>query len=297
MELRQLGYLVAVVEEANFTHAAERLHVAQPGVSAQIRRLERELGHTLLDRSTRTVRPTEAGAAILPYARAALHAVANVRIALDELEGLLRGHVSVGTVAAGGPIDLPDRLADFHRGHPGIEITLSEDTSQRLTDSLLCGRLDLALIGLADTTPEGLAIEVVTDQRLAAIVGHQHPLARRRTVKLTDLADEPLITLPAGSGIRAALDAGFAAAGLQPRIAFEAGDPAVLTRLASQGLGIAILPTAENVATASDHICEITITHPAMRARLALAWKADPPPGPATTALIQHITQSISRSM
>jgi DNA-binding transcriptional LysR family regulator len=291
MELHQLEYLVAVVEEANFTRAAERLHVAQPGVSAQIRRLERELGHTLLDRSTRTVRPTEAGAAVLSHARAALRAVANVRIALGELAGLLRGHVSVGTVAAGGPIDLPGQLADFHRDHPGVEITLSEDSSQHLIESLLIGRLDLALIGLADTAPEGLAIEVVTDQRLAAIVSDNHSLARRRTVKLADLAGQPLITLPAGSGIRTALNDGFAAAGLQPRIAFEASDPAVLTRLASQGLGIAILPAAENVAPPPDRIREITITNPLMRARLALAWKADPPAGPATTAFINHITQ------
>lgn len=127
-------------------------------------------------------------------------------------------------------------------------------------------------------------------------MGDQHPLARRRTVKLTDLADQPLITLPAGSGIRAALDAGFAAAKLKPRIAFEAGDPAVLTRLAGQGLGIAILPTTENAASPADDLREITITHPPMRARLALAWKADPPATPATTALIQHITQSIKTS-
>ena len=120
MELRQLEYLVAVVEEASFTRAAARLHVAQPGVSAQIRQLERELGHALLDRSTRTVQLTEAGAAVLPHARAALQAVANARVAIDELVGLLRGHVSVGTVAARGPVDLPGWLADFHRDHPGV---------------------------------------------------------------------------------------------------------------------------------------------------------------------------------
>jgi DNA-binding transcriptional LysR family regulator len=291
MELHQLEYLIAVIEEANFTRAAARLHVSQPGVSAQIRRLERELGHTLLDRSTRTVRTTDAGNVILPHVRAALHAVANVRVALDELAGLLRGHVSVGTVAAGGPLDIAGCLADFYRDHPGIEITLSEDTSQRLVASLLNGRLDLALIGLADTTPEGLALKVITDQRLAVIVASQHPLARRRTVKLTDLADEPLITLPAGSGIRAALDAGFAAAGLRPRIAFEAGDPVVVTRLAGQGLGIAVLPAAEDTETPQHDIRKITITNPPMRARLALAWKENPRPGPATIALISHITQ------
>ncbi|HEX6445096.1 MAG TPA: LysR family transcriptional regulator, partial [Streptosporangiales bacterium] len=89
MELRQLRYLVTVAEEANFTRAAARLHVAQPGVSAQVRRLERELGQELLDRSGRTVRLTEVGEAVLPYARAALSAVDGARRAVDELSGLV----------------------------------------------------------------------------------------------------------------------------------------------------------------------------------------------------------------
>src|SRR3954467_2389851 len=100
MELRQLEYFVTVVEEAGFTRAAERVHVAQPGVSAQIRRLERELGQELLDRSGRSVRLTEVGAAVLPYARAALAAVDGVRLAVDELTGLLRGQVAIGTVTS-----------------------------------------------------------------------------------------------------------------------------------------------------------------------------------------------------
>jgi DNA-binding transcriptional LysR family regulator len=289
MELRQLEYLVAVAEEANFTRAAARLHVAQPGVSAQIRQLERELGHTLLDRSTRTVQPTEAGAAVLPHARAALRAVANARVAIDELAGLLRGHLSVGTVAARGPVDLPGWLADFHRDHPGIEITLAEDSSERLIDSLNSGRLDVALIGLADTTPPGLAIEVVTDRPLVAIVGPGHPLAGCRGVRLEDLVSHPLITLPAGSGIRTALDAGFAAARLRPRIAFEASDPAVLVRLADSGLGIAILPAAEALAPRPARLHEVSITDPPMRARLALAWRAGTPGAPAANALVRHV--------
>src|SRR4030081_153595 len=96
MELHQLEYFIAVVEEANFTRAAAKLQVAQPGVSAQIRRLERDLGQELLDRSGRSVRLTEVGAAVLPYARAALSAVAGARLAVDELAGLVRGRVAGG---------------------------------------------------------------------------------------------------------------------------------------------------------------------------------------------------------
>src|SRR5450755_1152789 len=91
MELHQLEYFVAVAEEGSFTRAAERVHVAQPGVSAQIGRLERELGQQLFDRAGRTVRLTEVGAAVLPYARAALGAVGAARQAVDELTGLRTG--------------------------------------------------------------------------------------------------------------------------------------------------------------------------------------------------------------
>src|SRR3954454_17474693 len=111
MELRQLEYFVTVAEEANFTRAAARLHVAQPGVSAQIRKLERELGQELLDRSGRTVRPTEVGAAVLPHARAALASVEGVRRAVDAVTGFLRGSGRVGTIVSRGHVDLAGLLA------------------------------------------------------------------------------------------------------------------------------------------------------------------------------------------
>ncbi len=289
MELRQLEYLVAVIEEANFTRAAERLHVAQPGVSAQVRQLERELGHVLLDRSARAVRPTEAGIAILPHARAALAAIDRVRSTVDELDGLLRGHVSVGTVVTTGPMSLPDRLADFHHDHPGIEITLTEDCSRCLADKLLSGKLDVAIIGLAGSLPAGLVADIITDRPLVALVPTAHALARHRSISLERLTDEPLITMPVGSGVRDALDVGFTAAGLRPRIAFEAGDPAALIRLAGRGMGIALLPAGEVENQQVEALKEITIMHPRMRARLALAWRENPSLGPAAAALVDHL--------
>src|SRR5664279_2469923 len=122
MELRQLEYFVAVADEASFTRAAARLHVAQPGVSAQVRQLERELGQDLFDRSGRAVRLTEAGTAVLLYARAALGSAAGARLAVDELTGLVRGHVAVGMVVACSSYDLANLLADFHHAYPAVEI-------------------------------------------------------------------------------------------------------------------------------------------------------------------------------
>ena len=136
MELHQLEYFVAVAEEASFTRAADRVHVAQPGVSAQVRRLESELGHRLLDRSARSVRLTEVGTAVLPFARAALDAVAGARLAVDELAGLVRGQVRVGMVSGCALPILAELLAAFHDTYPGVTITLAEDNSDRLIGQL-----------------------------------------------------------------------------------------------------------------------------------------------------------------
>src|ERR1035438_4832839 len=125
MELHELEYLVAVAEEASFTRAAGRVHVAQPGVSAQIRRLEREFGEELFDRSGRTVRLTEVGSAVLPYARTALRAVDGTRLAVDELASLVRGRVAVGMVTACSTPALFDLLAEYHRRYPAVEISIS----------------------------------------------------------------------------------------------------------------------------------------------------------------------------
>ena len=169
MELHQLAYFVAVAEEGNFTRAAERLHVAQPGVSAQVRRLERELGQELLDRSGRTVRLTDVGAAALPHARAALAAVQGVREAVDELAGLVRGQVAIGAVTSAGPVGLPDLLAGFHERYPAVEITLSEANSDTMLAALREGRLDLAVVGLATDPPAGIATQVLIDEPFLAV--------------------------------------------------------------------------------------------------------------------------------
>ncbi|TDD95379.1 LysR family transcriptional regulator [Actinomadura rubrisoli] len=285
MELRQLEYFVAVTEEAGFTRAAARLHVAQPGVSAQIRQLERELGQPLFDRSGRTVRLTEVGEAVLPYARAALAAVEGARLSVDELTGLLRGHVTIGTIDWSRALNLPGLLAGFHRDHPNVEITVTQDDTTSLADALRAGRIDLAFLSLGSEPPEGLQIQVVVEHSLYAAVSRDHELAERPTIALRSLGDRDLISLPKGTGIRAVLDEAFTAAGLRPRIAFEAGEPPVLAQLAAHGLGVAILPrpTAEAYA---DELHTMPIVRPRLQGRIVLAWRAEGPRNPAARALI-----------
>jgi len=287
MELHQLEYFVAVAEEASFTRAATRVHVAQPGVSAQVRRLESELGQQLLDRSGRSVRLTEVGTAVLPFARAALSAVANARLAVAELAGLVRGQVTVGMVSGCALPVLAELLAAFHDLYPGVSIALTEDNSDRLVELLRDGRLDLALIGAAGDTAPGVETAVIVAEDLVAAVHPGHPLAASGSVTVNALRDLPLVSLPRGTGVRAALDAACAQAGFNPRIVFEASALSMVADLATRGLGVAILP-ASAAATSATAATVLPITGPSIRSRLELAWNSAPPANPAARALAGH---------
>ncbi len=288
MELHQLEYFVAVAEEASFTRAAARVHVAQPGVSAQVRRLESELGQRLLDRSGRTVRLTEAGAAVLPFARAALDAVTNARLAVDELAGLVRGQVTIGMVSGCALPVLAELLAGFRKQYPGVAISLTEDNSDRLAEMLGDGRLDLALIGTAGEPASGMNTAVLIDEKLVAAIAPGHPLAGRQTVAIKALRDVPLVSLPRGTGVRAALDAACAAAGFEPRIVFEASALPMVVTMAAQGLGLAVVPeSAANMPLAPAAPVIVPVT-PETRSRLELAWPQTPSANPAARVLIEQ---------
>jgi DNA-binding transcriptional LysR family regulator len=298
MELRQLQYFLTVVEEANFTRAAARLHLTQPGVSAQIRQLERELGQPLLDRSGRTVTTTAVGEAALPFARAALSAIAGLRQTVDDCTGLVRGQVTIGLVsgAATDEFDVAAVLADFHDDHPQIEISLTEDTSERMLTALHRGELDLAVIGLADgDPPQGVSLQVIVDTPLVAAMAPDDPLlapAGRTALPLAALAGRPLISLPRGTGLRGVLEQACTQAGFRPRITFEAAAPQLLARLAARGLGVAILPEVPPEAAAELGLRTLPITAPDLRGRIALAWPTDGPAAPAASALLARMRKA-----
>jgi DNA-binding transcriptional LysR family regulator len=286
MELRQLEYLIGVADDRNFTKAAARMHVAQPGVSAQIRRLERELGHELLDRSGRDVRPTEVGAAVIEHARAALASIAVARAVADEFAGLLRGRVAVGMLSGCNSADVPRLLADFHHRHPAVDISLSESASSDLLGALQARTIDLAIVAVGTHDPDGVATQTIVDEAVVAVVPHDDPLATRSSITLARLCERDLISLPRGTGIRALLDNACTGLGLTPRIVFEASDLQMQADLASRGLGIALVPTSTADAN-KKALHALTITRPSLRGRVALAWLADGQPTAAGQALIR----------
>ncbi len=274
MDLRQLEYFVAVAEEANFTRAAERVHISQSGVSAQLRRLEEELGATLIERNGRTSSLTAAGEAALGPARAALAAADDVRLAVDDVNELLRGELVIGMVVACTVAPLFDALATFHDRYPGVDVTLHEDASDRLLDLVRGGGADLALVGTAGPPPADLASLEIVSEGLVALVPPSHPLAGRERLTARQLAPHRVVSLPVGTGIRAAFDRWCARGGATPEIALQATAPDTVVDLAARGMGVAIL-SASMAATVDERVRTVPLSGVRTPAVLSLVWRRD----------------------
>ncbi|MEU4711278.1 LysR family transcriptional regulator [Nocardia salmonicida] len=295
MELRQLRYFVTVVDEGGFTRAAERLHLTQPGLSTQIRQLERELGQRLLDRGARTVTLTDVGAAVLEHARAALAAVDRIGDTVGEFTVLLRGQVRVGMIsgAASEVFDVAGVLADFHHDHPKVGISLTEDTAERMLAAVEHGELDIALTGLTGAPIDSsIGLHVILHTALVAAVARDEPVDPAESagsIALHALADRRLICLTRGTGLRGVFERSCAAAGFTPDIAFEAAAPPLLLELAARGLGTAIVPALTPAEADAFGVRTLDIVEPTLHGRLALAWRTDPPPGPAAKVLLGQL--------
>ena len=161
MELRQLEYFVGVAEERHFTRAAEQLMVSQSGLSAAIRSLEDELGAPLFVRSTRSVDLTDVGKAFLPEARQTLARAAAAWSAVAEVQGLLRGTLTVGTVQCLYGVDLPALLDVFHEKYPAVEIHLIQDGTLELIGGVRDGSIDLAFVALGTHPVDDLEARVI----------------------------------------------------------------------------------------------------------------------------------------
>src|SRR5215471_3980286 len=285
MELRQLAYFVAIAEERNFTRAAERIPIAQPAISQQIRRLEAELGERLFLRGRRGVRLTPAGQALLPHARAALQAAQGGRDAVAALTGLLTGRLTIGLVHP-----LPDRrflrlLGAFHRSHPRIELTLIEDQTDALLAELAAGQLHAALIGQGryDRPPPDAESLLVAREPVVVAVHPAHPLAGRGRIPLGALREEPMVTLTQASKLRSTLETACHAAGFAPRIAAETSDLGVLAELAAEQVGVAVLPASGLDGVAG--LVRLGLTYPTLDRRILLVWRPATSP-PAARAFL-----------
>jgi LysR family transcriptional regulator, transcription activator of glutamate synthase operon len=270
LELRQLRYVEAVARHRHFTRAADELHVAQSALSHQIRRLEAELGTELFERTSRSVVTTEAGEAVAVRARRVLAEIDGVRSEVDELEGLVRGRISVGALLPAGKIDVPRLLARFSEAYPGIEVGLREGTAGDMLRYLDEDEVDTAFSMLAAEVPGGLVAEPVSEEEIiAAFSPGRAP--RRGPVAASDLVGYSVVTPRSGSAIKAAADEFFSSAGEPLHVALESGDPFLLRCLVAGGFGAAILP--RSLTRREGPPIEVRSLKPPIRLPVMLLWR------------------------
>ncbi|MEW1775533.1 LysR family transcriptional regulator [Streptomyces sp. NPDC086777] len=241
--MRQLEYLVAVVDNGSFTQAAKQLHVTQPGLSHQLRTLERSLGGPLLERLPRSVAVTPLGRAILPHARAALAEAERIHRAARRAMGLDEGELAVAVVYSVSLGLLPTVLQAWRRQHPGVRVLLHEyPHTEQLTAAMAAGGADLA-IGPSPADWEGPQHDLGTEE-FAVVLPSDDPLAGvpARSVALTSLADRDWVHYAPHNGLAALVDDVCAQAGFTPRAAVRAQQTSAAPLLAAAGLGPALVP-------------------------------------------------------
>ena len=284
MELRQLRTFEAVARHRSFTRASEELVVAQPAVSQQVRRLERELGVDLLRRTSRQVALTHPGEVLLAGARRVLAEAASVDDELDALRGLRAGRFAVGAMPPMTRLDVPSLIAAFHVAHPTVAVRLDEDTAASALAMLRRGDLDLSFAFLGpDEAGSDLDGTKLLDEELVAAVAPDHPLGRRRRLPLAALEGETLVAFKGGSALRAAGDTALAAAGVAPRIAFESNELLTVRAIAARGLAVAILPRGY-VEAPDAHVVGIPFGPRRLHQPLSLLWRAGERLSPAAAA-------------
>ncbi len=243
IELRHLRYFAALAEELHFGRAAKRLHLAQPALSQQIRRLEEIIGAPLFLRTSRSVALTAAGEILIERTRRTLRDVQND---LEEARSIGRGDsgaLNVGFISSGMLGALPAVLRRYRADRPRVQLRLHESFTQQVVTGLVSGALDAGLLRDSDPHPE-LVSERLFSEPFVAVLPADHPRARQRTLSATMLRDEPFVFYSPGAGTLAwnkplALcgDGGF-----RPRVVQEASNWVTILRLISVGFGVSIAP-------------------------------------------------------
>jgi len=272
MEFHQLRYFVAVAERRHFTRAASDLAVAQPSVSKQIRKLEGELGAPLFQRVRGRVALTQAGEALLPWAKRVLDDVAGARAQVRELAGLARGRLAVGATPSLTTVLLPDVLARFHAEHPGIDLVVHEAGSRDLLQRLAQGEVEVALV-ILPVQEEAFASLPLLRERLVLAVARAHAFAKRSKVSVAELRDVPLVMFREGYDLRSVTIAACQRAGFEPSFALEGGEMDGVLRMVAAGLGVAVVPGS--VVERGGPLVAVALSEPTLERTIGLAHRRD----------------------
>lgn len=296
LDIRRLQVLLAVVEEGSVTGAAASLGYTPSAISQQLLRLEREAGQPLLDRHARGMTPTDAGLVLATHARKILRQLAAAEADLAEVAGVRRGSVTLGTFPTVGSSFLPLAVRRYRELYPNISLTISSGREDTLVRMLEDGTVAMSLLWDYEwqriDNDELVLTELFTDPTVL-LVGSNHRLARRRNVRMSDLASEPWIIRAGGHPVVEVLDRSAVAAGFTPTIAFQANDYQEAQAMVSVGLGIALAP---RTATVNQHpdVRVVSLGDTAPSRRVLVAHRQGRVRGAAELALHDVLVETAS---
>lgn len=274
MEIHQLEYLVAVADEGSVTRAAERLAMAQPSVSQQLRKLEREVGQPLFDRLPRGVVLTEAGRRLVGHARTILAELRDARRHVDDARRAVGGALTVGAIPTIAPFALPGIVRAFVEACPEVALTLVEDVTDRLVDQLERGGLDLALVS-ALAEPRRILVERVADEPLLVLLPAAHRLAAAGSVARAELAGERFLVLHAMHCLSGQVAEVCESDALRPAIVSRGAQLATIAEMVAGGLGISVVPEMMRARDADPRRAYRPFAEAAPARELNLAWSPD----------------------
>ncbi|MFJ8201737.1 LysR family transcriptional regulator [Micromonospora chalcea] len=296
METQLLEVFRTVARHGSITTAARALSFTQSAVSRQIAALEADIGARLFDRLPRGVALTEEGRELLPHAEAVLDRLAAARRDLDDLRGLGRGRLRVGAFPTAVAALVPRAMASFRSAYPEVSLSLVEGVTPRLLERLLAEEADVAVVSTSPTGEldrERFDLRHLLDERLLVAVARDHRLARRRSVRLADLAPEAFVVGSAtaeNSLLRASLPSGFS-----PRIDIVAAEWTGKLGCVAAGLGVALVPALAVRGTPPD--IALLRLHPddeSVRQIFAATVRGRTPP-PAVAHFLEHLRAEAAR--
>lgn len=287
--MQQLRYFVAVADAGKMTAAARDLHVAQPSVSKQLRKLEAELGAALFERGKAGVSLTDAGQILLPWARRVLTDLEGARSEVAGLASLERGRLSVGATPSLSTVLLPRVLAAFHSQHPGITLNVLEAGSRDLVDRLAVGGLDVALVILPLPREELFDTSPLLREELVLAVAKRHRLAKRKSVRVSELRGLPLVMFREGYDLRSATIAACEQAGFHPTFAIEGAEMDGVLRMTAAGVGVAVVPSM--VVEKGGALVAVRIAQPTLVRSVGVAFRRDRQHSRAADAFVAHLRE------
>jgi DNA-binding transcriptional LysR family regulator len=288
LETRHLRYFVAVAEEHHFGRAAERLRMAQPPLSQQIRQLERILGIELLTRTTRHVAVNPAGELLLVRGRRVLEELQSIEEDVRRVGEGMQGTVRLGFTGAATYGIMPRILREAARQFDGISLSvIGELLTPRLVAELQSHRIDVAVLR-PPINAQGIAHTVIARERIVAALPAESPLAEREILTMSDFADRVLVGYPQDATVSQALAARWLEHRIRPQYAQRVSETSTLMSLVAAGVGIALVPeTATSINLGATVIREIADSPDV---ELAVAWRLD-----ETSRAVQRIVPFIER--